>query len=112
MNKAIFPPSVDWKTSYLALAGLLVRRREALGLSQEDVAKELGVGRRSLQRWEAGDAEPPAKRMFQWAGLLGVSIAPDVAQSRAEPTDATSRALRPVMAYRKRSFSELSEARA
>lgn len=68
-----------WKTSYLALIRLLTRR-EALDISQQDLADHLGVGRRTLQRWEHGEAEPPAMRLFQWAARLGVGLAPDVAQ--------------------------------
>ena len=73
--------SIDWRGSYLALTGLLARRREELGVSQEDLAAQLGVGRRTLQRWEHGEADVPGMRLFQWAAALGVTIAPDVAQS-------------------------------
>lgn len=73
-------PAADWRASYLSLTALLIRRREALRISQQDLADRLGVGRRTLQRWEHGEAEPPAMRLFQWAALLGVRIAPDVAQ--------------------------------
>jgi transcriptional regulator with XRE-family HTH domain len=74
----------DWRAAYLKLTGLLVRRREAQRISQQDLADRLGIGRRTLQRWEHGDAEPPAMRLFQWGALLGVSIAPDVAQVNEE----------------------------
>jgi transcriptional regulator with XRE-family HTH domain len=73
-----------WKPHYMALIGLLARRRKELRISQIDLAKQLKVGRRSFQRWEDGRVEPPAKRLFQWAAALGVTIAPDVAQSRTD----------------------------
>ena len=69
----------DWKASYLALTALLMRRREDLEISQQDLAGQLSVSRRTLQRWEHGDSETPAMRLFQWAARLGVTIAPDVA---------------------------------
>lgn len=74
-------PHPDWKTSYLALVGLLVRRRKELGLSQEHVAVQLRAGLRTFHRWEAGRAMPPSARLFQWAAALGVEIAPHVAHS-------------------------------
>ena len=83
MNTARATTPLNWKASYLALVMLLARRRTEWGLSQETLAKHLGIGRRTLQRWESGEADPPAKRLFQWAARLGVAIAPDVAQSAA-----------------------------
>ncbi len=76
-------PVTDWQASFLALTGLLVRRRDDLGVSQEALAIQLGLARRTLQRWEHGDADVPAMRLFQWAAALGVRIAPDVAHSNA-----------------------------
>jgi len=87
MNNAAPSASGGWKSSYLALTTLLMRRREELGISQEALAALLGIGRRTLQRWESGEAEPPGMRMFQWAGVLGVRIAPDVAQSGTDQSN-------------------------
>lgn len=84
MNSEVFTKSGNWKSSYLALVGLLFRRRKELGISQEDLAARLKAGRRSFQRWEDGRAAPSGKRLFQWASALGVEIAPQVAQSHAE----------------------------
>lgn len=79
--------SSGWKSHYMALIGLLARRRKELRVSQIDLAKQLKVGRRSFQRWEGGRVEPPAKRLFQWAAALGVTIAPHLAQSSADATN-------------------------
>lgn len=43
----------------------LRRRRERLGLSQTALARELGIGLRTLQEWEAG--ERPIRRMVDLA---------------------------------------------
>ncbi|MBI3446791.1 MAG: helix-turn-helix transcriptional regulator [Magnetospirillum sp.] len=69
----------DWQISYMSLAGMLSRRRGELGISQDGLATALRVGRRSVQRWEAGDAYPSGLRLFQWAAQLGVQIAPQMA---------------------------------
>lgn len=78
---AISTATCNWKAAYLSLAALLMRRRIALRISQEALADQLGVGRRTFQRWESGEIDPPAMRLFQWAALLGVNIAPDMAHS-------------------------------
>lgn len=84
MNTPARAPTT-WSASYLTLVSLLVCRREALRTSQEDLAAQLGVGRRTLQRWEHGEAEPGGMRLFQWAAALGVSIAPHLAHGRLSP---------------------------
>ena len=74
MSKTNGPSPIEWKASYLALCRLLVRQREALDLTQVDVATRMGVSRRTLQRWERGEIEPPAMRLFQWTALVGAEI--------------------------------------
>ncbi|MCA1910256.1 MAG: helix-turn-helix transcriptional regulator [Magnetospirillum sp.] len=89
--------SSGWKSQYMALIGLLARRRKELRISQIDLAKQLKAGRRTFQRWEDGRVEPPAKRLFQWAAALGVTIAPDVAQSSAD--ELTAEAINHIRAH-------------
>ena len=74
MNTTPATRPIEWKASYLALCRLLVRQREALDLTQVDVATRMGVSRRTLQRWERGEIEPPAMRLFQWTALVGAEI--------------------------------------
>jgi len=78
-------PAPNWKASYLALTALLIRQRKVLKISQQNVAAQLGVGRRTFQRWEDGEIDPPGAALFQWASLLGITIAPDMAQSINRP---------------------------
>lgn len=66
------PPS--WRAAYLALIGLLTRRRNELRLSQTALAAQLGVATATLQRWEHGVNPPTAMDLFQWAAVLGVDI--------------------------------------
>ena len=48
--------------------------REAVGLSQEEVARRLGVRLRTVRAWEEDMAEPRANKLQMLAGLLNVSI--------------------------------------
>ncbi len=75
-------PPVGWKLPYLRLTTLLVQRRDALGLTQEEAAPLIGVSRRTLQRWELGEVSPDGPTLFYWAACLGVEIASDVAFSK------------------------------
>lgn len=49
--------------------------REALGVSQSQLAKALGVGQDLLSRWENGDRDVPASKVATVARLLGVTVA-------------------------------------
>jgi transcriptional regulator with XRE-family HTH domain len=48
--------------------------RKQLGLSQADIAKELGVTFQQIQKYEAGLNRIGAGRLFQFATIYGVSI--------------------------------------
>lgn len=45
-------------------------QRQRLGLSQEDVARELGVDRSTVAGWETGRAYPDPRRLPLLAALL------------------------------------------
>jgi transcriptional regulator with XRE-family HTH domain len=47
------------------------KRRLWLEVSQEAMAKRIGVGRRTLARWEACQQEPRADELQRWARELG-----------------------------------------
>ncbi|MBA8823796.1 transcriptional regulator with XRE-family HTH domain [Saccharopolyspora lacisalsi] len=53
----------------------LVRRRQAVGLTQEDLAGELGVERSTVFRWESGQTQPVPVQQPLLARLLDVSLA-------------------------------------
>jgi transcriptional regulator with XRE-family HTH domain len=48
--------------------------REARGLSQQDMAKKLGVKLKTAHGWEDDISEPRANKLQMLAGLLNVSI--------------------------------------
>lgn len=60
---------------YMALTGQLRRGRQKTGITQADLAPRCGVSRRTMQRWEDGEAFPDALQLFRWADLVGVKIA-------------------------------------
>ncbi|MEM6637083.1 MAG: helix-turn-helix transcriptional regulator [Pseudomonadota bacterium] len=48
--------------------------REALGLSQSDLAARIGVKLKTLRSWEDDLAEPRANKLQMLAGILNVSM--------------------------------------
>lgn len=65
----------DWYSADRATFGdRMAGAREALGLSQAELAKRLGVKLKTLRGWEDDQAEPRANRLQMVAGLLNVSI--------------------------------------
>lgn len=46
------------------------RRREELGLTQEQLAEQLGIGQGALSNWEAGKREPRSSFLRAWARAL------------------------------------------
>ncbi|MAQ84994.1 MAG: transcriptional regulator [Maritimibacter sp.] len=52
----------------------LVAAREALGLSQSDLARQIGVKLKTLSAWENDLSEPRANKLQMLAGVLNVSL--------------------------------------
>lgn len=50
------------------------KKRRALGLSQSDLALELGVSHQHISRIELGDATPSLKMLLMLGDRLGVSV--------------------------------------
>ena len=68
-------PQDNWYGADVATFGdRLAGAREAAGLSQEDLAKRLGVRLTTLQNWEDDLAEPRGNRLQMLAGMLNVSL--------------------------------------
>lgn len=67
--------SSDWYAQDVATFGdRLSAAREAAGLTQEELAKRLGVRLTSIKAWEDDSSEPRANRLQMMAGMLNVSI--------------------------------------
>jgi transcriptional regulator with XRE-family HTH domain len=66
---------MDWYGPDKATFGdRLVAAREKANLSQQDLAKRLGVKNSTIKSWENDNSEPRANRLSMLAGLLNVSI--------------------------------------
>jgi len=52
----------------------LAGAREAVGLTQEEFSRRLGVKLKTVEAWENDLSEPRANRLQMMAGLLNVSI--------------------------------------
>ena len=66
---------MDWYGPDKATFGdRLVAAREQSNLSQQDLAKRLGVKNSTIKSWENDNSEPRANRLSMLAGLLNVSI--------------------------------------
>lgn len=52
----------------------IARRRKQLGLSQEELAKQLGVTRQAVSKWESGSALPSVDNIVELAQALSVTV--------------------------------------
>lgn len=69
------PLQEDWFSEEIATFGdRLAGAREALGISQEGMARRLGVKLKTIVSWENDWSEPRANKLQMVAGLLNVSI--------------------------------------
>lgn len=58
------------------LSTLLMISRAEGGLSQEKIALELGVAKKTVQNWEKGTSSPSMSQTVQWFRVLGVAALP------------------------------------
>jgi transcriptional regulator with XRE-family HTH domain len=66
---------VDWFGEEVATFGdRLAGAREAAGLTQDELARRLGVRDETLRAWEDDLSEPRANRVQMLAGILSVSL--------------------------------------
>lgn len=64
----------DRDPQYAQIVGELRVRRQALGLSQEDLADRLGVRRDTVCTWENGRRMPNAEVLFTWCRVLEIQV--------------------------------------
>lgn len=65
----------DWFSEANATFGdRLAAARDAAGLSQKDLAGQIGIQLKTLRQWEDDLSEPRSNRLSTLAGLLNVSI--------------------------------------
>lgn len=65
----------DWYSEQTATFGdRMAGAREALGMTQSELSKRLGVKLKTVQSWEDDLSEPRANKLQTLAGVLNVSI--------------------------------------
>jgi len=70
-----FAASDNWYGDNAATFGdRLAGGREALGLSQDELSRKLGVKLKTIVAWENDISEPRANKLQMAAGLLNVSV--------------------------------------
>ncbi|WP_369326528.1 helix-turn-helix domain-containing protein [Alcaligenes nematophilus] len=69
-----------------SIGARIAQHREAKGLNQSELARQLGVTPQSVQKWESGGA-PRTKRLQEIAAILGVRVADLVGGSRPKSAD-------------------------
>lgn len=65
----------------------IAEAREALGISQSELARRLGVTPQAVQSWEAGKATPRPQRLAEIAIALGVDVARLVNSETLRPSE-------------------------
>ena len=57
----------------MLLSDKLIQLRRSRGMSQEDLANEIGVSRQSVSKWEGAQAVPDLDKLVKIADFFGVS---------------------------------------
>ncbi|KUS78347.1 transcriptional regulator [Escherichia coli] len=57
-----------------AVLSQLVEKRKALNLSQTAVAKQLGVTRQAVSKFEKGESSPTLDVVFSYANAIGIDL--------------------------------------
>lgn len=65
----------DWfSAEYTTFGDRVVGAREALGMSQDELSRRLGVKLKTIRAWENDLSEPRSNKLMSLSGLLNVSI--------------------------------------
>src|SRR6266446_6747987 len=69
------PTTPDVVKLYAVIGERVARERGRKGMSQEDLAAQVGVSRASITQAESGQQKLPLQSLYLIAGVLGVAIA-------------------------------------
>lgn len=58
----------------MELGNTILKYRKKCNLSQEDLAKEIGVTRQTISKWELDETSPDLKQAIKLARIFGISI--------------------------------------
>ena len=57
----------------MELSNQILQARKALGLSQEQLAEQIGVSRQSISKWETGQSAPELDKLVALSRVFGIS---------------------------------------
>ena len=69
------PTTPDVVKLYAVIGERVARARGRKGMSQEDLAAQIGISRASITQTESGQQKLPLQSLYLIAGVLGVPIA-------------------------------------
>ena len=81
----------------MELSNRILQARKALGLSQEQLAEQIGVSRQSISKWETGQSAPELDKLVALSQVFGISTDELLGNSRLANADHPS--ARPVNDY-------------
>lgn len=58
----------------MELGNIILKYRKKYGLSQEEVAKEIGVSRQTISKWELNETSPDLKQAIKLAEIFKISL--------------------------------------
>ena len=58
----------------MTFSEILLQKRKSLGLSQEELAEQLGISRQAVSKWETGEASPDLNKLLALSAALNVSL--------------------------------------
>ncbi len=65
----------DWfSAEYTTFGDRVAGAREALGMTQQELSRRLGVKLKTIRAWENDISEPRSNKILRLSGLLNVSI--------------------------------------
>lgn len=73
-HEPVFPGFKEMAERRRALADELVARRQALGLSQTEVAARMGTSQSAVARLESGDADVRLSTLERYVAALGQEL--------------------------------------
>jgi len=72
LKKEVKTPQSFCKITYMNIHERIKSQRLVHGLTQESLAKKLGINRVSISQWERGDTSPKGNNLVRLAEILGV----------------------------------------
>ncbi len=72
---AAVPTSPDVVKLYAVIGERMAKARDRKGMSQEDLAAQVGLSRASITQAEGGQQKLPLQSLYLIAGVLGAAIA-------------------------------------